>query len=268
MIAKKGLVVISILCLLLLSALITTAESIESPSKEENPLNDEAQDQNRELNGTGNITQEQEMTQNGTLEQEQLNYQNQVNNEDTFQQNHFQWRYQYRTEIQEGVKNDSVVMECNISKKAGNTYINSYEYQKGMCVEIKAQTKNRLEFKVLAEFKEGKVLVLNIEDSAFRIQNSQRLIIKFDGKEIDEADIDEVIKGNSTMAMYAKALGEDGGQFIVYIPHFSEHTITFEIIEIAASTSMNFIVVAIGTAILTIFILVVIVVKVKKYKNQ
>jgi len=227
MITKKGLVVIFVLSLLLLSAQAAMAENNEYSSEGE----------------------AQTMEQTG--------------------ENHMlQWRYRYRTKILEGVQNKSVTMECNISKKAGKLYINSYEYQKGMTVEVQEQSQNKLQIKVSAEFSEGKVLVLNIEESAFKVKNSQQLKVKFDGKEISEANIDEIIQGNTTQAKYATAIGDDGGQFLVYIPHFSEHLISFELINVPVTQTMDFIIGAIGIAILTLLILIVVVIKIGKFKND
>lgn len=178
------------------------------------------------------------------------------------------WRYRYRNEIQEGVQNKSVAMECNISKQAGKLYINSYEYQKGMAVEVKEQSQYRLQVKVSAEFKEGKVLVLNIDGSAFKVKNSQQLTIKFDGKKMKETVVDEIIHGNGSEAKFAAAVGEDGGQYIVYIPHFSEHLISFEIVEVDTTQSMSLLIGAVGIAILTVVILMLIVIKIGKFKKE
>jgi len=293
---KKGLVVIYVISLLLLSAQIVTAESVEPPFEGENQIEEPVKEQNEEPNGTCNMTLEQEMTQNGTLEQNQeqngtcnLTMEQEMTQNGSLEQNQeqsklqneskqgeqnlnedkrHQWRYQYRYEIQTGIENETVVKECNLSKKAGKMYINSYEYQNGMTVEVKEQSNHKLELKVSAEFKEGKVLVLNIDESAFKIKNSQQLKIKFDGSEMKEADIDEVINGTGSEAKYAAAIGESGGQYLVYIPHFSEHLITFEIVDVQSSQSMDFIVGAIGIGLLTILALILVVIKIGKFKNN
>jgi acetyl-CoA acetyltransferase len=128
--------------------------------------------------------------------------------------------------------------------------------------------KNKLEIKVSAEFKEGKVLVLNVEKNVFEVKNSQKVMVKFDGKEIPEGEVEDVIMGNSTQAKYAKALGEDGGQYILYIPHFSEHVITIETVGITGSQSSNLILGSIAAAMITILILGIVVVNISKNKNS
>lgn len=241
MMTKKGLVALCMMSLLIFSAQVVIAENTEGQEI--------GVDQGQE----DIMTQTKE--QNQTMEQMGENHM-------------FQWRYQYRTQIQEGIENSTVVKECNISKKAGKLYINTYEYQKGMTLEVKEQSQFKLQIKVSAEFKEAKVLVLNIEDSAFKVKNSQKLMIKFDGKEINEANVDEIINGNGTEAKYAAAIGEDGGQYLVYIPHFSEHIISLEIIDLTTSQSVDFIIGAIGVAILTVLILILVVIKIGKFKNE
>jgi hypothetical protein len=76
------------------------------------------------------------------------------------------------------------------------------------------------------------------------------------------------VHGNGIQAKFASAVGEDGGQYLVYIPHFSEHIISFEIIESTSSQSINLMLEAVGIAILTIVILMLIVIKIGKFKKE
>jgi hypothetical protein len=211
--------------------------------------------------------QEQDMIQNQTMDGNETKNQYEYNY--SYEgEGKFTWRNRYRYEIQSGIENETVVKECNISKKSGKMYIHSYEYQNGMDVEIKQQNQHKLEVKVSAEFKEGKVLVLNIDENAFKIKNSQKLVVKFDGQEISEDDIDDVVSAEGTQAKYAKAVGEDGGQFVVYIPHFSEHVITFEVLDAGSTSSISLISLAIGAAFITLVILVIIAVRTRKNRDE
>ncbi len=110
---------------------------------------------NSENQGDGECQVEEETAlynkeQNQTMEQLGVNFMD-------------PWRYKYRNKIHEGIENKTIVKECNISKKTGKMYINSNEYQNGMTVEVKEQSQHKLQIKVSAEFKEGKILVLNYE---------------------------------------------------------------------------------------------------------
>jgi hypothetical protein len=218
-------------------------------------------------NETTEPVQEQDMIQNQTMEGNETKNQYECNY--SYEgESKFTWRNRYRYEIQSGIENETVVKECNISKKSGKMYIHSYEYQNGMDVEIKQQNQYKLEVKVSAKFKEGKVLVLNIDENAFKIKNSQKLVVKFDGKEISEEDIDDVISSQGSEAKYAKALGEDGGQYVVYIPHFSEHEITFEVLDASSSSYISFMFLAIGAAFITLVILVIAACGTGKYRKD
>ncbi len=237
-------------------------DNVEEDGATEKPVNDTS-------TGLSEPVEEQEWWQNQTMEGNETKNQYENNDEGNFEDVRYTWRNRYRYEIQEGIKNETVVKECNISKKDGKMYIHSNEYQNGMEVEIKEQSRNRLKIKVSAEFKEGKVLVLNLEENAFKIKNSQKLVVKFDGKEMEEADIDDVIDGSGTNAQYAKAIGEDGSQYVIYIPHFSEHTITFEILgSKAAAESVSLVSVAIGAAVITIVILVILIAGAGKFRKN
>ena len=154
-----------------------------------------------------------------------------------------------------------------MTKKDGNMYVNSFEYQKGMSVELEEQSQNRLKIRVAAEFKEGKVLVLNIDENTFKIKNSNQLRVTFDGQEIKLSDIDDVLDGQGNKAVYAVAVGEGGGQYLIYIPHFSEHVITLEALGISGEEAAEFLLMAFGAAIITVVILILIVVKIGKYRE-
>ncbi|WP_455391525.1 hypothetical protein, partial [[Eubacterium] cellulosolvens] len=241
---------------------------------------DKTQQQNQEQNqdgtceGTGDKTQQQNQEQNqggtceGTSNGKQQQYQEQKNGDsEENEDNKHRWRYQYQYQIQEGIKNGTVVMECNLSKKNGNMYVNSYEYQKGMNVEIDEQAQNRLRIRVTAEFQEGKVLVLNVDKNAFKVNNANQLRVRFDGQEIHLADINDVVNGKGTEAIYAAAIGESGGQYLIYIPHFSEHIITLESLDFADEETKDFLVMAFGAAMVTVIVLILIVVRIGKYRK-
>jgi len=154
-----------------------------------------------------------------------------------------------------------------MTMKNSNMYIYTHEYQKGMTIEVEERNKHQLQIKVSAEFSEGKVLVLNMEKNAFQVKNSENLRVKFDGQEIKLGNIEDVINGEGVEAKYATALGEDGSQFIIYIPHFSEHIISFELIDITDEKTTDFILGALGAAMLTIIVMILIIVRIGKYRE-
>ena len=145
--------------------------------------------------------------------------------------------------------------------------MNSYSYQQGMMVELEEQNRYRLQIRVSAEFEEGKVLVLNVEKNAFQVKNIEQFRIMFDGKEIKMGNIEDVIDGEGSEAQWTAVIGEDGGQYLVYIPHFSEHIITLEILDLTDKEATNYLLTAFGAGILTILVLVLIVVKIGKFRE-
>lgn len=101
-------------------------------------------------------------------------------------------------------------------------------YSKGMQLELLEVKGNRVRFRVSAEFEEGKAVAINIEENVLKFGSSGESNVYFDGKKIEKGTIEEVIEAKGTEAKYIGASGEGGAQFLIYIPHFSEHIIEIE----------------------------------------
>jgi hypothetical protein len=126
------------------------------------------------------------------------------------------------------VENGTLVMETSFTKR--NRYIiqENNHYQYGMELNFEGIKGKRIRVRVTAEFQEGKVIALNIEENVLKFGKSGNSNVYFDGKQITHASIGEVIESRGTEAKYFEAVGEGGAQFLVYIPHFSEHIIEIE----------------------------------------
>ena len=235
---------------------------------EKNSTGNQSKEQNKEQNQDGGGAQNQENNKegNGEAAEEGNGTKNQYQSGKDDEQTKTQWKKQYRYQIQQSIQNGTVVQECNISKKDGNVYMNSYEYQKGMEVEIEEQSQKMIQVRVQAEFKEGKVLVLNIENNAFKVENSNQIRLKFDGQVINEVAVEDVLDGKGTEAQYASAVGESGGQYIIYIPHFSEHIITLEAVGFE-SEQASIPLIGLGAAIITVILLILVVFRIGKYRD-
>ena len=84
----------------------------------------------------------------------------------------------------------------------------------------------KIEIKVRANFTEGRLLVLNINTTNLR--ELGEFDILFDELKIDRMDADKIINHTGERAIYALLKTDDGIQIMVYIPHFSEHTIAIQ----------------------------------------
>ena len=135
------------------------------------------------------------------------------------------WRHRYRNEIRNGLDNGKIIIEANIGKKEGNLSHERSQCRNGTEMRIEEAEGNALRVRISAEFKEGKVIVLNIEDDVLELGDIDDLIVMFDDEAIEMGPIDEVINAEGSEPKYIVALDNDGAQFLVYIPHFSEHTI-------------------------------------------
>jgi hypothetical protein len=119
-----------------------------------------------------------------------------------------------------------------------------------MEVELDDVTGNTLRVRVRAEYREGKIVVLNIEDDVIKFKRNGEPRLYFDGERIQKCEMHEMMECKGTQAKYAGEIGEGGAQFMVYIPHFSEHVIeiqsTLKEAEEELFTPTNFMVMGIG----------------------
>ena len=72
---------------------------------------------------------------------------------------------------------------------------------------------------------EGKSVVIDISNRVLRINDTNRLKVFVDGKEINIGNYTDVLNETGIMPKYAIINGSNGIIVIVYLPHFSIHTI-------------------------------------------
>ena len=74
--------------------------------------------------------------------------------------------------------------------------------------------------------------------------------VYFDGEKMQQGTLEEVLEAQGIQARYVGAFGEGGAQFLVYIPHFSEHIIEIEslvpLVEEVLFTETNYVVIGLS----------------------
>ncbi len=160
------------------------------------------------------------------------------------------WRHQFRHQINQSIENGTLVMETTFTWRNRHIVQENNHYQYGMELELDGATSKRIRIRVRAEFQEGKLIVLNVEQNVLNLGESGNCNIHFDGQKMQQGTLEEILEGNSSQAMYVGAFGEGGAQFLVYIPHFSEHIIEIEslvpLVEEVLFTQSNYVVMGLG----------------------
>ncbi len=101
----------------------------------------------------------------------------------------------------------------------------NYSYE--MHAKIMHRERNHIRLQISSDTPEGKVMVMHAEKSMLQYDSHHRIIVKLDGKNISEASADDVMNGGNE-AKYAVIDNGDSVSIMVYIPHFSEHTLDVE----------------------------------------
>lgn len=132
--------------------------------------------------------------------------------------------------LKDAIYQDKIAVETHIFLKDDKVQKRFNYYDTDFHTEIIKANKDLgfLEIKVSSDNPEGKVVMIDIDEQFISIKNESEIIVKFDGEQIESTyDIDSILKGDS-IAKFHLILGEKGVGLLVYVPHFSEHTITVE----------------------------------------
>jgi len=221
-----AVVPILVICMLPVAAGDMQQDEEGTSIEEKDEVNEESgADQSYGTSTDGSQDEDGVGTSDGNGSQYQWDNGNPYGNEDI---NKNTWRHGFREQIKHGVQNGTCIMECTLIKKEGQIVNNNYYYQNGSEVKLKEMNTNMIRVTISAEFQEGKVIVINVEDDVKKFENMDEIKVSFDENPIEPVTIKEVMKAEGSSSKYSAALDEGGTQFLVYIPHFSEHTIDIE----------------------------------------
>jgi len=137
----------------------------------------------------------------------------------------------YDENIQNGIKYRKVSGIFNVH----NRNVSHVVFEKGFEILPQILESGRIEIKVRANFTEGRLVVLNI--NATNLRELGEFDILFDELKIDRMNADKIINYTGEKARYALLETDGGIQLMVYIPHFSEHSIAIQSAAVEESDS-------------------------------
>lgn len=85
--------------------------------------------------------------------------------------------------------------------------------------------KNRIKVKLNGSEKSGKTVIIDVSNKVLNVSNLNRLKVILDGKEMVLENYSSVLNETGVVPMYAVINGSNGLTILVYLPHFSTHTI-------------------------------------------
>jgi hypothetical protein len=147
-----------------------------------------------------------------------------------------------------------------VSADFRDSKLESNYYLTGLSIQLTSSSKTKIKISISGELDHGTVLILNIDSDGFKIPDNPitDLEVKFDGEIIIFSDAQAVLTATGEKPVYFIALGTSGMQFILYIPHFSEHSVSIENIkEDPDEDPIPWMFIGIGAVIVIIILLVV-----------
>jgi len=133
-----------------------------------------------------------------------------------------------KKEIMMGIEKGKVGAQLYISQR-GTDFVN---YTHEIKMQVKLREKNRVRVEISSEDPQGKAVMIMLEKELMELNKNRTLKVLLDGNEITKADFNEVMNGTDS-PMYAMVEENNTMYILVYIPHFSTHTLDIETQSIA-----------------------------------
>ena len=128
-----------------------------------------------------------------------------------------------KEKIINGIKDGKVAGQVDVSGRGSSDFIN-YTYDFHANVDVSTSGVNVV---VSSENHTGKVVVINVDKSKLQYDASHKIVVKIDNKEVKASTVNDVLTGGSD-SKYVVINGTSEVTVMVYVSHFSSHTITVE----------------------------------------
>ncbi len=137
-----------------------------------------------------------------------------------------------KEKIINGIKEGKVAGQIDVSGKGTTDFVN-YTYDFHASVQMK---KNGMSVFVSSENHTGKVVVINVDKSKLQYDSHHKIVVKVDGREAKMTTDTDVLAGG-TENKYVVINGTGEVTILVYVSHFSSHTIDIESQSTGASST-------------------------------
>jgi predicted secreted protein len=124
----------------------------------------------------------------------------------------------------EGIARNRMGMEIALGSNGTYDFEN---YSSGMQMQVQVMERDRIRLLVNATEPTGRIIAINLDNTSLVIGANERLRINYDGKQMQCVnDLNVVLNGTDTPLCWISPVQDRvTTQLIMYIPHFSEHTI-------------------------------------------
>jgi hypothetical protein len=126
------------------------------------------------------------------------------------------------------IVNNSLAVTMDIVK---NRKLNSKYYEPRFTLNLIHRDNSSITLEVNGTLKEGVLIAFSVDSYTMMVLEDDKLIVKFDDKIISNVDIIDLVSKNDELPIYNLSRFHSVFQIIIYIPHFSVHTIKIEKIE-------------------------------------
>jgi hypothetical protein len=149
-----------------------------------------------------------------------------------------------QTLVEEAISSGKLACECSVVAYNGSVEQDFIGYQERLTLRIQEAVQNRLELRVSADYGVGKIIVINVDNNTIRAQTAAEIGLTLDGVRLQQtANVGDIFTAQGTESKFHVVNAEGAFQILIYLGHFSEHSIVVESIGTPAQPSSTILIV-------------------------
>jgi hypothetical protein len=134
-----------------------------------------------------------------------------------------------QSQVHQAISSGKLACECSMSLYNGTLEQDFTGYQEGLTLRVQEAVQNRLRLQVSAQFSTGKIVIINVDNGTINARTAAEIGLTIDGVQLQQtANLGDVFAAAGTESKYSVAAAEGAYQIVLYIGHFSDHTIVVE----------------------------------------
>jgi len=137
-----------------------------------------------------------------------------------------------QSQVQQAISSGELACECSMVLYNGTVEQDFTGYQERLTLRVQEAVQNRIQLQVSAEFSTGKIVIISVDNGTLNARTAAEIGLTIDGVRLQQTmNLGEVFTATGTENKYSVAADDGAYQIVLYIGHFSDHTIVLEAVS-------------------------------------
>ncbi len=131
--------------------------------------------------------------------------------------------------VQNAIANGKVAGELSLTVRNGSAMFDLMQYRMSFALEVQQAAQNHIRLAVSSTEHEGRVAIINLDQTTFETLTGNEIIVTLDGRGIRQTqnplDVLSASGSQDSDAVFCIESAANGSQMMIYIPSFSAHVL-------------------------------------------